>query len=522
MGQAAPDARDDDSRILQGMRVGWLDGTPPSYWFTRFVFLRGLGIIHVVAFAVLAHQWRPLIGERGLLPAGAFVERMAERGFWDWPTLFHFGTSDAVLGVAAWLGLGLALAVALGVDHVLVVVALWLLQISFSHVGQIFWGYGWEILLLEVTFLAVFLAPVRGWRSLAGPVAPSPVVIWLLRWLVFRVMFGAGMIKLRGDPCWTELTCLAFHYETQPVPSPVSWLLHQAPLWFHQAGVLFNHFAELVVPFGVFGPRRLRHFAGLVLVAFQLMLIVSGNLSFLNWLTLVCCIPCFDDGALGRLLPARLRARSAELERTRASSRPVWVVSGLLAAVVAVLSYGPVTNMLSPRQAMNTSFDVLHLVNSYGAFGSVGQVRREVILQGTRDSTPGPDSAWLEYEFPCKPGDVERRPCLITPYHFRLDWQMWFAALGEPGGQPWLLHLVHKLLQGEPGATRLLAGDPFEGDPPHFIRGELYEYRYTTIGDGRSAWWERSHVGPYFRPLSRGDPALRAYLGQHGLAPDGL
>jgi hypothetical protein len=274
--------------------------------------------------------------------------------------------------------------------------------------------------------------------------------------------------------------------------------------------VLFNHFVELLVPFGVFGPRAVRHVAGALLIAFQVTLILSGNLSFLNWLTIVVCLACFDDSLLRQVLPARLAQRRDALQAAQRQSRGQTVAVALVAAVVLALSYGPVANMLSRRQAMNTSFDNLHLVNSYGAFGSVSKVRHEVILEGTRDASRGPRSHWRAYEFPCKPGAVERRPCLITPYHYRLDWQMWFAALGRIDGQPWLLHLVHRLLQGEPTVRALLARDPFGEQPPHFIRGELYEYHFAEPGS--DAAWTRTRVGEYFRPLSLDDPALVRFI----------
>jgi hypothetical protein len=276
--------------------------------------------------------------------------------------------------------------------------------------------------------------------------------------------------------------------------------------------VLFNHVVELAAPWLVLGPRRARLLGGALIALFQAMLIVSGNLSFLNWLTLVLCIACGDDAALERLLPRRLRARAQALPGATRPGRARAIVSGLLAAVVALLSLDPIANMLSPRQAMNSSFDPLHLVNTYGAFGSVSSVRHEVILQGTRDLQLSGTTRWLEYEFPCKPGDVRRRPCLITPYHYRLDWQMWFAALDDATSETWFVGLVYKLLRAEPSVRALLARDPFGRVPPRYVRAELYEYRFTRLGDAGGAWWTRTRVAPYMRPLSQEDPDLREFL----------
>jgi hypothetical protein len=265
----------------------------------------------------------------------------AQLGFFELPTLFWIGASDVALQATALAGLGLPLAVLLGIDHAAALFALWTLYLSVCHVGQTFWGYGWEILLLETGFLAVFLGTVTSVRALRSRAPPSAILIWLLRWLLFRVMLGAGLIKLRGDACWTELTCLDHHYETHPVPSPVSWLPHQAPQAFHRIGVVFNHVVEPVAPLLVFGPRRARLIGGGLIAVFQLLLIVSGNLSFLNWLTLAICIARFDDAAFERAAPARVRVRAAALEHEKRSSKAQLLACGALAAVVTVLSVGP-------------------------------------------------------------------------------------------------------------------------------------------------------------------------------------
>ena len=510
---------DSDPAVVRSLRSGFFGVAAPSYQLTRFVFLRALGFVYTVAFAVLWNQMLPLFGAHGLTPANAFLARVREgSSFWDLPTLFYGGASDTTLRLAAGLGLALSACVLLGAEHAGVMAVLWVLYLSFVHIGQDWYGYGWEILLIETGFLACFLAPVRSILPLTAARPPAAPVIWLLRWLLFRVMFGAGLIKIRGDPCWRDLTCLAYHYETQPNPHPLSWLLHQAPLWFHQGGVAFNHLVELVVPFFVFGPgSKLRHAAGLLVIAFQAILIASGNLSFLNWLTIAVAFACFDDSFWARILPARLVQRAAELEARREPlGRAQIALLGVLCAFVLIASYAPVANMLSRRQRMNTSFDPLHLVNSYGAFGSVGKTRDEVILEGTTDAVPGAAAHWKAYEFKCKPGDVTRRPCLITPYHLRLDWQMWFAALSDYENEPWIVHLIYKLLANDAATLDLLANRPFPRAPPRFIRAERYRYRFTRLGDGNRAWWTRERLGAYLPPLARNDPSMREFLELHG------
>ncbi|HKP57067.1 MAG TPA: lipase maturation factor family protein [Polyangiales bacterium] len=510
---------DDDREVLRALRSDFWSPDAPRYWLTRFVFLRALGLVYFVAYAVLWNQMLPLFGSHGLTPAAPFVARMREEAaFWQLPTLFYWDVSDAVLHAGAGVGLALSFALLCGAEHAAILAVLWVLYLSFVHVGQDWYGYGWEILLLEAGFLACFLGPVRSVLPLRAASPPALPVIWLLRWLIFRVMFGAGMIKIRGDACWRDLTCLAYHYETQPNPHPLSWVLHQAPLWFHQVGVAFNHLVELIVPFFVFGPARVRRVAGLLVVVFQTILILSGNLSFLNWLTLAVALACFDDDWFARVLPRALVARAEALETHKQPiGRPQrWIVSALCVFVL-IASYAPVANMLSPRQRMNTSFEPLHLVNSYGAFGSVGKTRDEVILEGTSDAQIGPNTRWLAYEFKCKPGDVKRRPCLITPYHLRLDWQMWFAALSEFEQEPWILHLIYKLLHNDEGTLSLIANRPFPGAPPRFIRAERYRYRFTRFGE--PGWWSRKRLGVYLPPLSRTDPNLREFLENQGWIP---
>jgi len=503
-------------------------GAPPapasSYRLVRFVFLRLLGLVYFFAFLCAARQLLPLVGEHGLLPAASFLARVSElqggdsAAFWRLPSLFWLGCSDAALRAGIWLGLALSATLLLGLANVPLLAALWALYMSYVHVGQVFYGYGWETLLLETGFLAIFLCPLgRPWPFPSRTPTPAGVV-WLLRWLAFRVMFGAGLIKLRGAPCWRDLTCLVYHYETQPIPNPLSWYFHQLPPWFHAVETAFNHFVELVVPWMVFGPRRLRRTGGFLLVFFRCLLIASGNLSFLNWLTRAVCVACFDDGALRRLLPGRLRTAFDRLPAEKAPSRARRVVVGLLMGLVAVLSINPVVNMLSPQQAMNASFDPFELVNTYGAFGSVLRERYEIVLQGT-DDEPGPQARWLEYDFPCKPGSVARRPCVTSPYHRRLDWQMWFAAMSDAGREPWLVHLVYELLEGDPGARGLLAEGPFMSRPPRFIRALYYRYEFTRFGDRSGAWWRRTLAGDYLKPMSLEDPRLSAYVAAHGWPP---
>ncbi|WP_068189965.1 lipase maturation factor family protein, partial [Mycobacterium sp. UM_CSW] len=293
--------------------------------------------------------------------------------------------------------------------------ALWALYLSIVNVGQTWYGFGWESLLLEAGFLMIFLGNDR--------VAPPVLTLWMARLLLFRVEFGAGLIKMRGDPCWRDLTCLYYHHETQPMPGPLSWFFHHLPRPLHRVEVAGNHFAQLIVPFGLFAPQPVASVAGAIVVVTQLWLVASGNFAWLNWVTILLAFSAIDDSSLALLFP--VPAHPAW------TAPPLWFAAVVMAfsAAVLFLSYWPLRNMLSPRQRMNMSFNPFHLVNTYGAFGSIGRVRREVVIEGTDELRVTDETVWKEYEFKGKPGGVRRLPRQWAPYHLRLDWLMWFAAI---------------------------------------------------------------------------------------------
>jgi hypothetical protein len=479
-----------------------------EYWLTRWLLQRTLAGVYLVAFAVAVNQFKPLLGTRGLLPVPYYV---ANTNFWNSPSLFYLHYSDGFATALSWLGVLLAAAAMTGLSErfgtpvsMAVWGMLWLCYLSIVNVGQTFYGFGWETLLLEAGFLAVFL----GSRDTAPPV----IVIWLFRWLLFRLMFGAGLIKLRGDPCWRDLTCLVYHYQSQPMPNPLSWYFNRLPRWIDKGGVLFNHLAELVAPFGYLLPWRwIRGTAGIITVVFQLTLILSGNLSWLNWLTIVIAISCFDDRMLARLIPAH-----AGMLHSLAA--PHQIAVGLLTLLVFVLSVRPVMNMISAGQLMNASFEPLHLVNTYGAFGSISRTRYEVAVEGTTDSTITASSEWREYQFKAKPGDVSRRPPVVAPYHLRLDWLMWFAALSPSYADPWFLPLVGRLLQNDRATLGLMSGNPFRDQAPVWVRARLYDYRFTTPAEHKATgqWWERTFVREYLSPVSLQTPGFVAQLTAQG------
>jgi hypothetical protein len=352
------------------------------------------------------------------------------------------------------------------------------------NVGQTFYAFGWESLLLEAGFLTIFAG--------AAASAPSTLLNWIYRWTLFRLMFGAGLIKLRGDACWRDLTCLDYYFQTQPIPNPLSWYFHWLPRPVLHGGVAFNHFVELLVPFGYFLPQPFAGIAGLITIAFQLTLIISGNLSWLNWLTIVLAFTTLDDRFLS-WLPVSVPTLQPE-------SYPHRITLYALAVIVGLLSIAPTLNLLSPNQMMNTSFNPLHIVNTYGAFGSVTRERYEIAIEGAADEEVNENTVWREYEFKGKPGDLARRPAQIAPYHLRLDWLMWFAAMGPAQNEPWLSVFIVKLLEGDNGVAGLLASNPFPDRPPRWVRARLYRYTFTTRAERKASgrWWNRELTGEYF------------------------
>jgi hypothetical protein len=461
-----------------------LDLAAPDYQLSRLLIERGLAAIYLIGFIVAYTQFPPLSGERGLEPASRLLRATTWRRT---PSLFHLGYTDARLRTVAVVGAIVAGSLLLGLAQraplpvtMLAWFVLWVLYLSIVNIGGTFYGFGWETLLLESGFLAIFLGN-------AATAPPWPVIVGF-RWLAFRVEFGAGLIKLRGDDCWRVLTCMDYHHETQPLPNPLSWFFHHLPRPVHRVEALGNVVAQLVLPWGLFLPQPISTIAAALMIVTQLYLVISGNYAWLNWITIVILAAGIADPVVG--------FRGGLVE-----SLPTWfggLVVGLTLLVV-LLSYYPVRNMASRHQAMNASFDPFHLVNTYGAFGSVSRRRYEVVIEGTSDSTITPSTEWREYEFKGKPGDVKRIPPQVAPYHLRLDWLMWFLPLSPLYGEGWFVPFLMALLRGDRNVLRLLRRNPFHEAPPVYVRARLYLYRYSSWAVLRrtGAWWFREPAGEF-------------------------
>jgi len=349
-----------------------------------------------------------------------------------------------------------------------------------------------DALILEVGLLAIFLT------------AGSRIVVWLFRWLLFRFMLFSGLVKLfTHDASWTHLTALNYHYETQPLPTPLAWYAHQLPDWFQHLSVLSMFGIELVLPWLIFMPRRLRFVAAWGFLVLQIAITLTGNFYFLNLLTMFLCLFLFDDQALARLLPARFAAARVHANPPEAG-RLATAAAAALASVVVTVNLAVMWQRIEqrplpePLEALVATTSRFGITNFYGFFGVMNTVRREIVIEGTRDG-----EHWRAYEFRYKPGDVHRCPGWSIPHHPRLDWTMWFAAGESPFRNPWFGDLLYRLLQGAPPVLALLDDNPFPGEPPARVRATLYHYRFTTPAERAATGdcWVREPLGPYVPPL---------------------
>ena len=432
-------------------------------------FLRIMGAIYAIAFVSFGVQAPGLVGSHGILPAGAFLgairEALGARGYWYFPTVLWLRSGDWEL-TAVWIaGAILGLAALGGWVQRAALGGCWVLWLSICSVGQDFLSFQWDMLLLEAGFLSMF----------AGK---TLLRVWLFRLLIFRLMFSSGVVKLAsGDAVWRNLTAMSFHYETQPLPTPLGWWMFQLPGWFQRATTLLVFVVELVVPFLFLMPRRLRVIGAWITIGFQVLILLTGNYAYFNWLTIALCLWLFIEaerkvtwGGVALAIPIGLLSLTALGELVGV---PIPEIAGRLAGFA-----GP-----------------LRIVNGYGLFAVMTTTRPEIQVEGSNDG-----ETWLAYEFRYKAGDVRRAPPIVAPHQPRLDWQMWFAALGSYRQNRWFIRFVEKLLRGEPAVLRLLARNPFPGTPPKYIRARLFQYHFTRFGEGW--WWRREEQGMYLPRVS--------------------
>jgi predicted DCC family thiol-disulfide oxidoreductase YuxK len=518
----------------------------PRHWLARWLFLRALGAVYFFAFLSLGTQLTGLIGHHGILPADQYMSAVRQQcdqhglgleRFHLLPTLCWFNASDAFLHLQCAAGVALSVLLLAGLAPAPCLALLWLLWLSLVVVGRDFLGFQWDCLLLETGFLAIFLAPLQWLPRPRREAPPSRLFVWLLRLLLFKLMCSSGCVKLlSGDPNWRNLTALTFHYQTQPLPPWTAWYANQLPWWFQKSSCAATLAIEIGAPFLIFAPRRLRFLGAALLAGLQGLILMTGNYAYFNWLSLALCLLLLDDFLLEKILPRKIRPvfpldsqlpKQVEQAFQSASSgdfpvasfetagrgikarpSPQWPfpLLAVIAAVVLVatifmqaVTLGLRWPALAPLGWVAAQLGPFRSVNNYGLFAMMTTQRNEIIVEGSNDGTN-----WLAYSFKYKPGNAIRRPAFVAPFQPRLDWQMWFAALGRYQDNPWFENFCAHLLQGSPDVLGLLAKNPFPGRPPRFIRAQFYNYRFTGSADRRAtgAWWQRELIGEYMPAVS--------------------
>jgi len=504
--------------------------SPPRVTFagSRWLFLRLLGFVYLVAFVSLAVQITGLVGTHGVLPAGEFLAQVHQRygasAYYNWPTLAWISTSDAWLSTLCWGGAAASLFLIAGMVPTATAALLWLLYLSLTTAGQVFLEFQWDSLLLETGLLAVLYAPLS-WRERIRDAAEPPMIVrWAIWLLAFKLTFLSGITKiLSGDPTWANWTALSYHYATQPIPAWTSWYMYQLPPWVHYWSTGATLLIELGVSWLIFLPprfRRVRLTACALMILLQGGIAATGNYGFFNLLTIVLYFALLDDRTLGRLLP-RPRARDEQTEPeygddsthiTTAgyASRVVTVLRLGTAVCIAVLSVMTLFREMDRTRRVRGVFDrgvagtvfawvaPFNSVNGYGLFRVMTTQRPEIVIEVSTDG-----AVWKEQEFRWKPGNVVRRPPFVEPHMPRLDWQMWFAALDPLSAQEWLLPLAARVVSGEPAVTRLLGPNPLEGRLPRFVRLAYYQYHFTSSPERAKtgAWWKREFNAYLTEPI---------------------
>ena len=517
--------------ISQARRLWYQDGSPASYKIATTLFVRLLGVVYLIAFSSLWVQIDGLIGSHGIVPAGDYLsaveqicasEHPPESAFWRVPTLAWISSSDFFLNALCVAGVVLSLLLIMGLLPLPVIILLWACYLSLYQVGQVFLSFQWDILLLECGFIAIFLVPALRTRCFSDRPA-SRLALWLLWWLLFRLMFESGVVKLSWNDgpdlpvanAWESLTALDFHYWTQPLPLSTSWYTSQLPAWFQKCSVAAVFVIELVIPFFIFGPPLFRRIASGAFIVFMLMILATGNYNFFNVLAICLSFTLLDDAVWpkcmkNRLVPGVTSAAISWRSWKIYLPLPLFAYAIFLGCLQINSALFPATRW-SRLLISQVDSDRFHLVNSYGLFRRMTETRPEIIIEGSNDG-----KHWQAYEFFWKPGELSRAPQINMPHQPRLDWQMWFEALRfeqifdatetvEPRYMsPWFRAFLTRLMQEQPEVLKLLKKNPFPDHPPKFFRLALYQYRFTTRQERHATgnWWHRDlqWLSPDFSP----------------------
>ena len=496
-------------------RLLWGDDVrPPTYFAARRWFLSALGLIFLIAFVSIWVQVDGLIGSNGIIQIAKFLPvvraQIGNGAFWIMPTLFWLNSSDAFLHFLCGTGVVLSLLLIFRIAPAISLIGLVVSYLSFAAISDglvnPFFSYQWDMLLIETGFFAIFLAPWRLWPTRANEPPPSRVGIFLLKLLLFKLMFMSGVVKLTcGEDAWWNLTALDYHYWSQPLPTALSWWADQSSEWFKKFSVAFCLVVEIIVPFFIWAPRRLRLLACALLILLQLVIGATGNYNFFNLLTIALCLLLIDDSVVGtsrrNASPARtVRGQRSALSLPLATCTAIFVLL-LTLPLNAWHIYSSFQRFPEFPQLVRR-LEAFRVVSGYGLFRVMTKDRKEIVIEGSADGME-----WKPYDFKWKPGDVMRAPGWCQPHQPRLDWQMWFAALGSVQQNPWFVQTLIALLRGEPQVAALFERNPFPETPPHFVRATIYRYRFTTAEEHRQtgAWWKRQELGEYVRSISLED-----------------
>ena len=476
---------------------------PEAYLRARWLFLRALGVIFFSAFYSLAFQIHGLIGEKGILPAGLYLDTLAANlgavtRVWAAPTLLWAASGDGALTVVVAAGLVASVLLAVNVAPKVTVALCTVLFLSCIAVLQDFSSYQSDGMLLEAGFLSIFFAPAGVRPRLAAQKPPSPLSLFMLRWEWFRIYFESGLVKLlSGDPHWRNLTAMDDYYQNGPLPAWPGWYVEQLPHWYHAGTVIITLGVELVIVWALFLPRRFRIACFVIVTALQIGIISTANYAFLNYLVLVLGVLLLDDRALAKLgFRVEPPVPRANTVRQRIYDRAEAGILGFLfyATIVAFLLGGSGSVLALPDRVLQP----FRIANAYGLFAVMTPARYEIEFQGSNDG-----KTWVPYQFQYKPQDIYERPGIYAPYQPRFDWNLWFASLEPWRASPWLVLVQERLIEGSPSVLGLFRGDPFRGKPPAMVRTILWQYWFTDIATKRQtgAWWRRQELEP-FTPLA--------------------
>jgi hypothetical protein len=483
-----------------------------DYSIASWLFLKALALIYLIAFASLARQIVGLAGPDGIVPARELLQKQKQatsswwRRFVRWPTLCWWRSDAWFLRGLCLIGVVLASLLLIGVMPIALLAALWVVYLSLLWACPLFLSYQWDALLLEMGFLAIFLAPWTLWQG--GPAeaaAPSAVAWALMVWLLFRLVFSSGWVKWHAaSDTWRRLAAMDYHYWTQPLPTPLAWYAHQLPRPWHRFETSAVLVIETLVPFFLFLPEPGPKMAAVCFIMLMVLIQLTGNYGFFNLQTIALTLLVLDNQTWVMGLQPLGLLDATDVSAT-AGGWPEWSVAAP-AGVLVGLSVMQLVNTCWPSvvwpkwaQRFRQALAPFNLVGRYGLFAHMTTQRREIVVEGSQDG-----EHWHAYGFRYKPGEVTQRPKWAAPHQPRLDWQMWFAALSHYQANPWFIRFLQRLMTGEDAVTDLLQHNPFPDQPPRYVRAVLYDYRFSDRETSQTTgqWWQAERLGMYCPPIS--------------------